>query len=283
MSKLKAILKLMRVQQWVKNGFILLPLVFSGHFTDINKVIANGFAFIGFSLLASSVYIFNDLRDVTDDRKHPIKKNRPLAAGTISVSLGVILAIILFLTGSLLTLALNSGLFLLLMGYVLLNIVYTISLKHIPVIDIIVLASFYIIRVFAGGIVTGVEISSWLLLTSFFIALFLGSGKRYVELVRSGSESRKVLLGYSEQFLLYVLTLASFSTILFYSLYTTTKSVYFEFSIVFIVLGFMFYFQELFSGKIKEDPVSVFIKNPKMLFLVAIWGAYMFLGLVFQL
>ncbi|MEP7104013.1 MAG: decaprenyl-phosphate phosphoribosyltransferase [Candidatus Dojkabacteria bacterium] len=283
MKKLKSILKLMRVHQWVKNGFLFLPLIFSGEFIHFNKDLVNILAFVSFSLMASTVYIFNDIRDVESDRKHSKKKTRPIAANIISVSFAWVLAAILLIISIFIALYLETSFVLILVTYLILNILYTTYLKHVAVVDIIVLAVFYIIRVLAGGIVTGVDLSSWILLTTFFFALFLGSGKRYAELANNGSSSRKVLEHYTNDFLKYVLTLASFSTILFYSLYTTTKSLAFELSIVFVVLGFMLYFYELFSGELVEDPVSALFKSKPLITLVVIWGFYMLGILAFKI
>jgi 4-hydroxybenzoate polyprenyltransferase len=273
----------MRVHQWLKNFFIFLPLIFSSEFLILSQDLKNILAFISFCFMASCVYILNDIKDVEDDRKHDTKKNRPIASGVISVNSAILLAVVLFITAITIGLLLNTSLLLILIVYFGLNILYTIYLKHLPVIDIVVLAFFYIIRVFAGGVVTGVEISSWLMLTTFFIALFLGSGKRYVELMKNGSAGRRVLESYNSDFLKYVLSLSSFSTILFYALYTITHGVYFEFSIVFVVLGFMLYFYELYSGKIVDDPVSALIKSKRLLIFVTAWGTYMLIILVLKL
>ncbi|MEO7173125.1 UbiA prenyltransferase family protein [Flavobacterium sp.] len=282
-EKFWTILKLLRYHQWIKNLFLLIPLIFSTQFLDPYKIFLCVMAIISFSMVASTVYIFNDLNDIEEDKLHPRKKNRPLASGLIQPIKAKIIAILILITALTIAFLINWQFFIIVIFYIILNILYTIIGKKQPIWDILILASFYIIRVIGGGFAISVPITSWLLLTTFFAALFLGSGKRYIELLTHGKKSRKVLENYSEDFLKYTLYLSSFCTILFYSIYSMTKSFYFELSIVFVVTGFLMYFYSLFGNKIHEDPVSALIENKSMFVISALWGIYIFILLILKL
>lgn len=271
---IKSVLKLLRVHQWIKNTFVFIPLVFSGRFFDINSILNTSLTFIAFCCAASFVYIINDISDVEDDRKHYKKKYRPIANGEISIFVGSIIAGVILILSMLLGILIGLDVLLVLIIYILLNILYTFKIKHIPVWDIALLSFFYLIRIYAGGFAIDVPITSWLLLTAFFATLFIGSGKRYVELSVNGSGSRKVLEHYSSEYLLYTLYLTSFCTILFYSLYALTRTIYFQVSIIFVVVGFLNYFYYLFKNDIHEDPVLALLKNRTILFIFLIWAIY---------
>lgn len=267
-------IKILRPHQWIKNLFLFIPLVFSENFKTLDKVIEVLVAFFSFCLIASAMYVFNDLKDIESDRSHPKKQFRPLARGDISKFSAIILACFLASLSILLGFFLDSDFLIILMIYIILNLFYSNWLKHIPVIDIVLLASFYIVRIFTGAVAINVEVSSWLLLTSFFAALFLGSGKRYVEFVSSNAASRRVLKSYSKKFLLYCLQLSSFCTILFYTLYASTRSFEFQLSSIFVVIGFMNYFYLLYKEKLDEDPVITLVKTNSIRLLLFCWLIY---------
>lgn len=280
---IKAYLKLIRVHQWVKNVFVFIPLVFSGDFIRLEKIELSLIAFVSFCLIASSMYILNDLSDIESDRKHPTKKFRPLAAGVISKRNAVVVEIIFALLSLSLAYYLGIHFFGVILLYILVNLLYSSKLKNIPILDLIILSSFYIIRIYAGASAIDVPVTSWLLLTAFFATLFIGSGKRYVELITHGSESRKVLKYYSKEFLNYALHLSSFCTILFYSLYSISRTNYYQISIGFVVAGFLIYFYYLYKEEVTEDPVLLILKNKALLLITALWGifilAILYLGL----
>lgn len=280
---IKKYFKLIRIHQWIKNFFLVIPLIFSGDFIYLDKDIRVVIGFFAFCFLASSMYIMNDINDVEEDRKHSTKKYRPIASGEISIKKALFIAMALFLGSILLSTLLSYSYIAVLLLYLVLNLIYTHYTKHIPVWDILFLASFYIVRIFAGGVAIDVNLSSWLFLTAFFATLFIGSGKRYVELATNGKSSRKVLSFYSHEFLNYCLALSSFCTILFYTLYTTTKSFYFQISSVFVVVGFLNYFFLLYRKDIHEDPVSALLKSKSMFLVLAGWLVYVLILLRFSL
>lgn len=220
----KALLKTMRPKQWAKSVFLLAALVFDRKLTDLEAILHTLAGAFIFSMIVSVVYIINDIADVESDRKHPTKRNRPIAAGKLPMpaawSFAVGILVIAFPLAYLL-----SPAFALVTGfYFVLNLFYSKWLKHIALLDIIVLASFYVLRVAAG--VTLIEIqrfSPWIYLFTIFLALLMGSGKRRAELAELAggpNAQRKVLDGYTINFLDQLISLASGTTIITYSLYT---------------------------------------------------------------
>ena len=214
----------MRPRQWAKNIFIFAPLVFDRKLTDSNAVLVTILGAILFSLIASVVYIINDIADVEADRKHPAKQNRPIAAGKLAISTAWGAAIIILLVCFPLAFLLSWQFAIICLIYLLLNLAYSKWLKHIVLLDIILIASFYVIRVAAG--VTLIEVqrfSPWIYIFTTFLALLIGTGKRRAELAEfmdAANAQRRVLDGYTLVFLDQLITLASGMTIITYSLYT---------------------------------------------------------------
>ncbi len=221
---LRALLKTMRPKQWAKNIFIFAPLVFDRKLTNIEAVLNTIVGAIIFSLIASVVYIINDIADVEADRQHPKKRNRPIAAGKLPISVARLAAVVLLLVCFPLAYALSWQFAIICLIYFLLNLAYSKWLKHIVLLDIIVLASFYVIRVTAGVVLIEVErFSPWIYIFTTFLALLIGTGKRRAELSELADDAnshRRVLEGYTLSFLDQLITLASGMTIITYGLYT---------------------------------------------------------------
>jgi 4-hydroxybenzoate polyprenyltransferase len=221
---LRALIKTMRPKQWAKNGFLFAAIVFDRQLISPEAfgVTLAGFAL--FCLLSSTVYILNDVADVEADRAHPTKRNRPIAAGTLPIPVARAVGIGLFIVLPVLAYLLSPGFAVIGVTYLLLNLVYSRWLKHIPLLDVLTLASFYVLRVAAGVTLIDVErFSPWLYLFTIFLALFLGVGKRRAELTtlaHDAANSRKVLDGYTVAFLDQLLMIVSSLTIMTYSLYT---------------------------------------------------------------
>jgi 4-hydroxybenzoate polyprenyltransferase len=221
---LHAIFVTMRPKQWAKNIFIFAPLIFDRKLTNFDAVLTTILGAILFSLISSVVYIINDIADMDADRNHPRKRNRPIAAGKLSISLAWIVAAAILLLCFPLAYLLSWQFALVCLIYFVLNLAYSKWLKHIVLLDIIVLASFYVIRVAAG--VTLIEVqrfSPWIYIFTTFLALLIGAGKRRAELaafIETANMHRRVLEGYTLVFLDQLITLASGMTIITYSLYT---------------------------------------------------------------
>lgn len=219
-------LRLMRVHHWVKNFFVFVPLIFSHRLfhepSDLRALVA----FIAFSLATSAVYVVNDVVDAEADRRHPKKKNRPIASGAISPRKGLVLVGAL-LAGAAGVLTQTSLPFALIVaGYLALNAAYSFYLKHVVLVDIFAIAGGFMLRVFGGAVAIDVETSSWLILTTMFLSLFLAVMKRASEisLGESGAakDSRKVLRQYSVRFVDQIATVTAGGVILSYALYTVS-------------------------------------------------------------
>ncbi len=222
MSVARALIKTMRPKQWAKNVFLFAPLVFDRKLTHLDALLPTIAGAVLFSLLASVVYIINDIADVEADRQHPTKRNRPIAAGTLPIPVAWGAAITLLVITLPLAFALTPAFFIICLIYLTLNLAYSRWLKHIVLLDIIVLASFYVIRVAAGVAIIQVErFSPWIYIFTIFLALLIGTGKRRAELSElTHGNTRRVLDGYTLPFLDQLITLASGVTIITYSLYT---------------------------------------------------------------
>ncbi len=232
--KLFKFLRLIRVHQWIKNVFVFVPLLFSLHLFDKDYFETTLLAFLVFCLASSAIYVINDLVDIESDRAHPVKKDRPLPSGAISQIAAIIIASILLVLVFWMMMYFNVEFILLVVAFVVLNVLYSFWLKNLVLLDVFSIAAGFSIRVLAGAFVIQVPISSWLLLTTMFISLFLGVMKRRSELVlvtenlrqktdsadQAGSQSRKVLAQYSLNFADQMATIAATGVIVCYALYT---------------------------------------------------------------
>lgn len=224
MSWMKPLLKTMRPRQWIKNGLLFIPLMFDKQLTNWPALGRIVLGFVLFCLLSSVVYIINDMMDLEADRKHPQKSHRPLPSGSLKIKTAgiaaIVLAIIVFIPASLLSLQFA----LIGLAYLALNLAYSAWLKHAPILDVMILASFYVLRVGAGvSLIVVHRFSPWLYVFTTFLALYLGIGKRRAELNLLAEEAnahRKALEGYTLPLLDQLILIVSASAILTYSLYT---------------------------------------------------------------
>ncbi len=264
-------LRLIRVHQWIKNVFVFIPLLFSLHLFHKDYFITTLLAFLVFCLASSAIYVINDLVDIESDKAHPVKKHRPLPSGAISQTAAIITASLLLVLVFWLMMYFNLEFILLVVAFVVLNVLYSFWLKNVVLLDIFSIAAGFSIRVLAGAFVIQVPISSWLLLTTMFISLFLGVMKRRSELVlvsekqtqnlesteQTATNSRKVLAQYSLNFADQMATIAATGVIVCYALYTVaprTVSIFnterLIYTTPFVVFGiFRFMYLEYISGK----------------------------------
>lgn len=225
MSKIKEYLKLIRVKHYVKNLLIFLPLFFSGLYKDIDKTLICIAGFIFFCLVSSIIYVINDMSDIEKDRLHETKKNRPLASGAISIKSAYAVIFTLVLCCLLLIwvfIFLKGNLYALLLPllYVIINVLYSKGLKNVVLLDVVILVSGFLIRLFFGGILIDAEVSNWLYLTVMSGAFYMGFGKRRNEFIRNKEKTRKVLKYYNKDFLDKSMYVCLTSTIVFYSMWT---------------------------------------------------------------
>lgn len=281
MPNLKSALQLLRPHHWLKNLLIFAPLVFVQKFFDPQADLRTFYGFIAFCLTASTVYIINDIADREGDRLHPKKQNRPIASGEISVNQGWLLALIIGAIALSLGWWLSKAFLALLVLYLVANFLYTKWLKHQPILDLIVVSGFYLIRVFAGGVLVAVPISELLILTTFFLALFAITIKRRQEFM-NGKESRKVLAAYNREFLDILSVVTACMAITFYALYTTTKHGLFVWSIFFVVYGLLRYVYLVFVLGHGEEPERIVLRDPGIIIAILGWAAYV-LWLLYRL
>ncbi len=288
---MKTYLKLLRVNHYIKNLLIFLPLIFSGNFFNIPMLKITILSFISFCLMASAIYIFNDLLDYEKDRLHPKKKYRPIASDKISktqakiiftvlIILSLLIELSLYWFGkiSLNTLIISISLLLL---YLIINIFYSILGKHIPILDILLLSFGFILRVFFGGSVTQVTISSWLYLTILSFSLYLVLGKRKGELEKNKDFQRKVLKYYTVPYLEKFMNIYLALTLAFYSLWCATNTIvdnnlliYSIFFIIFIVMKYSLNIENT-QNEYMGDPVEVVLHDKILLLGILLYAIYM--------
>ncbi|HED08438.1 MAG TPA: decaprenyl-phosphate phosphoribosyltransferase [Ignavibacteria bacterium] len=285
---LKNYFKLLRVPQWIKNFFVFVPLIFAKQLFNFQSLTEVLLGFTLFSFTASIVYIINDIIDADSDRQHPEKKNRPIASGKIKPSTGIITAFILLIITVVLSFGVNISFILLLAAYLVLNILYTFSFKHIVLLDIFSIAAGFVIRVIAGAVIINVEVSSWLILTTMFISLFLAIMKRRSELnysIEEGSKvSRKVLSQYSKRYTEQIASIAASGVIICYALYTVSErtiSIFHTdnliYTLPFVAFGIFRYMYLVFIGKKGENTARLLTTDIQMiinLFLYIITTIY---------
>lgn len=269
-------LALMRPLQWVKNLLVFAPLFFAQALFWPGAFAASLMAFIGFSLAASAVYIVNDLCDIERDRLHPKKRGRPLASGMLSMPGALLLLVVVsFLEAAVLYAV--PALIPILITYVILNVAYSMRLKHIAVLDILLVASFYLMRVIAGGVATAIPLSPWIILCVFFAALFVIVGKRRAE---QHQESRRAVLdAYSGQALDFMLVAAATLSVISYGVYTIIghDSPYLLYTTFFVVLAFFRTLNRIYTHpENAEAPETMLFKDPWIFASFALWALSVF-------
>ncbi len=282
--------KLIRPPQWVKNTFIFAPLIFAQKLYDYNSLLKAILAFAAFCALSSSIYILNDLRDIELDKKHPYKKNRPLASGKFPASLArTIWPIMATLSLAILLLFLNFQSFLIGVGYLVLNISYSLYLKRLPYIDVMSISLGFVLRVLVGVTAIEVEISYWLLPCTFALSLYLALGKRRHELAAytqdKNKKTRPVLDFYDLQKLDFALAVTSALTVLAYCGYTLDpqtlkkfQTPYLIYTIPMIVFGIVRFLQLVERRPHSESPTQELLRDIPSIINVMIWvGAVIFI------
>jgi len=275
---------LFRIPQWIKNTFVFIPLLFSLNLFNKNYFLMTLVAFAVFCLTSSIIYIFNDITDVEADKVHPVKKNRPLASGTISIKQAYSAMFVWSLPVIALLPLLNFRFNILLFSFFLLNIFYSLSLKHIVLLDIFSIAAGFMLRVIGGAFAIKVEISSWLILTTMFLSLFLAAMKRYSELKlilnkeNNTSVTRKVLSDYSTRLARQISTVAASAVIICYALYTVsqrTVSIFGNDNLIyttpFVVFGIFRYMYLVYINEEGENTTQVMIKDIQMIITLALY------------
>ena len=271
----------MRLKQWTKNVFILAALIFDRQLTNLDALIRTLLGMLLFCLLSSSVYLINDILDIKADLNHPTKKHRPIASGRLPVPLALTTALILSLFSLIISYWFSPSFAIIGSVYFMINLAYSKWLKEIPIIDVLVIAFGFVLRVAAGVLIIGVErFSPWLYVVTTLLALYLGFGKRRAELTllkQEANQHRPVLDGYTTSFLDQLITIVSSTTIISYSLYTFTSPSLPENHIMMLTIPFVLYgiFRYLFLISVKKfggAPEELLLTDWPLQLSIFFWG-----------
>ncbi len=284
---MKHYITLLRPKHWAKNLFLFVPPFFAGKLFELDRLELLVGGFFAFSFLASSIYIINDYRDIEDDRKHPEKRKRPLASGAVNKKLAVALSIGLTLLGGGIAYLLDSsGKFLFISGiYYMLNLSYSFGLKNISIVDILIVAAGFVLRVKAGALLASVNTTEWFIIMTFLLALFLAIAKRRDDVVlkmSTGTEMRKSMKGYSLDFLNTLLGLFCAILIVSYVNYTASPASFQKFghrlfyTALFVIAAMMRYLQITFIHNKAGSPTDVLYKDRFIQITLLLWAASFF-------
>ncbi len=294
-EKILIYLSALRVNQWIKNLVVFTAIIFSGQLFEADLFFKSLFAFFVFCLLSSTSYVLNDIIDYPYDKKHPLKKFRPIASGSVTIPEATFIVFILTLVSLIIALFFSLPFFFLSLIFLLLHFFYSLYLKRKPVLDIFSISFSFMLRAFAGEVVTGYHIPIWLLLTIFFLSLFMASVKRHAELVVQGKETRISLYRYNEHFLDFLTYTSATLAIITYSFYTyfeklpvaqTVFTVFFTkyfpgfearkwlmTTIPLVVYGIARYAQLLYEKYEGERPEKTITTDPPLIITIIIWVA----------
>jgi 4-hydroxybenzoate polyprenyltransferase len=277
------ILKSLRPQQWIKNLFIFAPLVFSQNILNLPFLVTTIEAFAAFCLVSSAHYIFNDLRDIEEDRRHPVKSLRPLASGRLKKGPAVVALLVIGAAGIALSATIDTPFLLIVLGYLILQTAYSMWLKHVVILDVFVVAAGFLIRVVAGGLAIRVEISSWLLICTILLALFLAMGKRRHELVlldKDATIHRPILREYNTYLLDQMISVVTASTLVAYCLYTISEETVAKFgtrnlvfTVPFVLYGIFRYLYLIHQKAEGGTPEALIIRDKPLLIDIFLWVA----------
>lgn len=297
---MKNLIKLIRPTQWIKNLFVFGPIVFGGALLNGHAMLAGLITFVAFSFAASSIYCFNDIIDVEDDRRHPEKKKRPIASGAVTVAqaygLMLLLLVLSMACMPLLTWVdwTNSSweafspndiskAFAVILCYWLLNLAYCLKLKQYAIIDVCIVAFGFVLRLLAGGLATGIALSKWIVLMTFLITLFMSFAKRRDDVIRmeaTGEAPRKNTIHYNTTFINQAITITAGVTFVCYIMYTVSPEViaqinneYLYLTSVFVLVGLLRYIQIAVVEKKSGNPTKVILKDRFIQLVVLAWFA----------
>jgi 4-hydroxybenzoate polyprenyltransferase len=277
---LKALIKTMRPRQWIKNGFVFFALIFDRQLFLLDPFLRTLAGFFLFCLISSAVYLFNDIADVEADRNHPDKKFRPIASGQLPITVARAAALLLVVISLPLAYLLSPGFLLVLVTYLVINLLYSRWLKHVPILDVMIIALGFVLRVAAGVTLITVErFSPWLYVITLLFSLYIGLGKRRAEisLLSQGAVAhRKVLEGYTLPLLDQYITIVSGMTIIAYSLYTFSApnlpaNHTMMLTILFVIYGIFRYLQLIQTGHAAGSPDEVALKDRPLQITMVLW------------
>jgi len=272
----------MRPTQWPKNLFVLAPLVFGRLLGDRQAILRALLALVAFCLASSAVYLINDIKDREEDRNHPLKRHRPLAAGTLGVPAAMAALLVLAGAAIALALSLGTGFALILVVYLLINLLYTHGLKHVVILDVMSISAGFVLRVLAGAAATAVQVSSWLLLCTIFLSLFLAFSKRRHEitlLAEGATSQRRVLHHYSAAFLDQMINVVTASSVVSYALYAVAPETvekyhtqHLIYTLPMVLFGIFRYLYLMYQEPGERNPTEAILGDPPFLINMVLWG-----------
>jgi decaprenyl-phosphate phosphoribosyltransferase len=278
-----AYLKLLRPKDWAKNLFLFIPIFFAGEIANISKVGELLLGFLAFSFVASSIYIINDYRDVEDDKKHPVKKNRPIASGAVSKTAALLICGLLVAVGFGLAYIIRDKFMFVLGIYFVINVCYSLGLKNIPILDILILATGFVLRVKAGSVISLIPLSQWIIIMVFLLAVFMAIGKRRDDVLlkmNSGADMRKSIKGYNLELLNILLALVCAVIVVAYFMYTMSGDVVTRlgtyrlyYTCLFVLAGIMRYLQIIYVMADSGSPTKVLYKDRFIQLSILLWIA----------
>src|ERR1700761_6667137 len=275
-------LKLLRPKDWAKNLFLFVPLFFGREIFNLPKLLLVAEGFIAFSCIASAIYIINDYRDREDDRKHPVKRNRPLASGAVKPTAALIICGVLLVLGFGLAWYLRDKFLVVLGIYFLINLAYSLGLKAISILDIFILAAGFVLRIKAGSVISFVPLSEWIIIMVFLLAVFMAIGKRRDDVLlklSSGTDMRKSIKGYNLEFLNVLLSFVCAVIVVAYLMYTKdpitiehTGSSRLYYTCIFVLAGIMRYLQIIYISTDSGSPTKILYKDRFIQITLILWG-----------
>ena len=297
MNNFKTILNALRVHHWIKNFLLFIPLLTAHKFNDLDLVLILCLAFLSFSFCASSIYIFNDILDIANDKLHPNKKNRPFASNKLSIRTGKIIASFTLFLGLILSISISKLFAICLLGYLVLSMAYSLFLKSIKYLDCLILVTFYILRIYSGGIVVNIIPSFWLIVFSIFIFLSLAFAKRYIELNihYSGKENLKISgRNYSIKDLrkLYFAGISSgYISVLILAIYLGSETVvrlyqspiFIWIAVPLLLIWISLVWKKSKDKKIHDDPIMFSIKDKWSIIIILLFFLCFFLAQFIEL
>jgi 4-hydroxybenzoate polyprenyltransferase len=279
---ISALVRSMRPKQWIKNVFVLAALVFAQKLRSPPHILTSIWAFASFCFLASAVYLINDCLDAGEDRLHPIKCKRPIAAGELGIPEALVAAFVLAFSSITIAYSIGLGFLLVLCTYLGLNLGYSLGLKHVVILDVMLVTAGFVIRAVAGAIALTVPMSHWLILCTTMVALFLAVTKRRQELLHLGDRAhkhRRSLSHYNVGFLDQMISVATSSTVISYALYTVSPEVVAKFgsdgmkwTIPFVLFGIFRYLYLIHVRHVPGDPTATLMGDVPSILNVVLWG-----------
>jgi 4-hydroxybenzoate polyprenyltransferase len=282
----------MRPKQWIKNAFIFAALIFAKELFDFEYFSITIWAFLLFCMLSGSVYLINDIFDIKKDRLHPTKSKRPIASGAVSITEAALWGTVLALVSLFFSFYISIPFGVVALIYFTLNFLYSLFLKKVVIIDVMAIAFGFLLRAIAGAVVIDVAISTWLILCTILIALFLGFCKRRQELIiyeQEPTKHREILSEYSKSFIDQMIAVVTASTVISYSLYTMSPEViekmgtpYLNITIPFVLYGIFRYLYLIYKKEGVDSPTRIILEDKPLMLNVFFWGIAVIIILYYQ-